>query len=69
MNVIDYITITCNLKNVRLQITFDYMKNVIDYKRLFYDYPMSGKEGQLSHLHVGNVLPHPTFLALNVRKA
>ena len=32
MNVIDYITITCNLKNVRLQITFDYMKNVIDYK-------------------------------------
>ena len=34
MNVIDYITITCNLKNVRLQITFDYMKNVIDYNRL-----------------------------------
>jgi hypothetical protein len=26
MNVIDYITITCNLKNVRLQITSDYMK-------------------------------------------
>jgi hypothetical protein len=26
--------ITCNLKNVRLQITFDYMKNVIDYNRL-----------------------------------
>ena len=26
MNVIDYITITCNIKkNVRLQITFDYM--------------------------------------------
>ena len=25
---------TCNLKNVRLQITFDYMKNVIDYNRL-----------------------------------
>jgi hypothetical protein len=34
MNVIDYLTITCNLKNVRLQITFDYMKNVIDYNRL-----------------------------------
>ena len=34
MNVIGYITITCNLKNVRLQITFDYMKNVIDYNRL-----------------------------------
>ena len=34
MNVIDYITITCNLRNVRLQITFDYMKNVIDYNRL-----------------------------------
>ena len=32
MNVIDYITITCNLNNVRLQITFYYMKNVIDYK-------------------------------------
>jgi hypothetical protein len=32
MNVIDYITITCNLENVRLHITFDYMKNVIDYK-------------------------------------
>jgi hypothetical protein len=28
MNVIDYITITCNLKNGRLQITW---KNVIDY--------------------------------------
>ena len=27
MNVIDYITITCNLKNGRLQITSDYMKN------------------------------------------
>ena len=26
MNVIDYITITCNLKNVRLQITSNYMK-------------------------------------------
>jgi hypothetical protein len=34
MNVIDYITITCNLKNVTLQITFDYMKNVIDYNQL-----------------------------------
>jgi hypothetical protein len=29
MNVVAYIAITCNLKNVRLQITFDYMKNVI----------------------------------------
>ena len=26
MNVIDYMTITCNLKNVQLQITSDYMK-------------------------------------------
>jgi hypothetical protein len=26
MNVIDYIMITCNLKNGRLQITSDYMK-------------------------------------------
>ena len=72
MNVIDYITITCNLKK----------RPITDYIRLYekcnrlqpiritnYDYPMSGKEGQLSHLHVGNVLPHPTFLALNVRKA
>jgi hypothetical protein len=32
MNVIDNITITCNLKNDRLHITSDYMKkNVIDY--------------------------------------
>jgi hypothetical protein len=38
MNVIDYITITCNLKNVRLQITFEYMKNVIDYTD--YDYKL-----------------------------
>jgi hypothetical protein len=44
MNVIDYITITCNLKNGRLQITSDYM---IKYNRLQlititnYDYPMS----------------------------
>ena len=58
MNVINYSTITCNLKkNVRLQITFDYIKKVIDYNRLRlhekcnrlqlititnYDYPMSG---------------------------
>ena len=34
MNVIDYITITCNLKNDRLQISFNYMKNVVDYNRL-----------------------------------
>ena len=26
MNVIDYIAITCNLKNDRLQIKYDYMK-------------------------------------------
>ena len=43
MNVIDYITITCNLKNVRLQITFEYMKNVIDYTD--YDYKL-----QLPHV-------------------
>ena len=34
MNVIDYITITCIIRNVRWQITFNYMKNVIDYNRL-----------------------------------
>jgi hypothetical protein len=34
MNVIDYITITWYLKIVRLQITFDYMENVINYNRL-----------------------------------
>ena len=42
MNAIDYITITYNLKNGRLQITSDYMKNVIDYND--YDYPMSAVE-------------------------
>ena len=34
MNVIDYITITCNLKNVRLQITSDYMKKCNRLQRL-----------------------------------
>ena len=44
MNVIDYITITCNLKNGRLQITCDYMKkcNRLQLIRITnYDYPMS----------------------------
>jgi hypothetical protein len=34
MNVIDYITITCNLQNVRLQITSDYMKKCNRLQRL-----------------------------------
>jgi hypothetical protein len=35
MNVIDYITITCNInKNGRLQITSDYMINAINYNLL-----------------------------------
>ena len=34
MNVIDYITITCNLKNGRLQITSDYMKKCNRLQRL-----------------------------------
>ena len=44
MNVIDYITITCNLKNVRLQITSDYMKKCNRLQLITitnYDYPMS----------------------------
>ena len=45
MNVIDYITITCNLKNGRLQITSDYMKKFNRLQLITianYDYPMSG---------------------------
>ena len=48
MNVIDYITITCNLKNGRLQITSDYMKKCNRLQLITitnYDYPMS-----VSHL-------------------
>ena len=45
MNVIDYITITCNLKkNGRLKITSDYMKkcNRLQLNTITnYDYPMS----------------------------
>jgi hypothetical protein len=41
MNVIDYITITCNLKNGRLQITSDDMKKCnldeISYKKNVFD--------------------------------
>jgi len=45
MNVIDYITITCNLKNGLLQITSDYMKKCNRLQLITstnYDYPMSG---------------------------
>ena len=46
MNVIDYITITCNLKkNGRLQITSYYMKKCNRLQLITitnYDYPMSG---------------------------
>ena len=44
MNVIDYITITCNLKNGWLQITSDYMKKCNRLQLITitnYDYPMS----------------------------
>jgi hypothetical protein len=44
MNVIDYIMITCNLKNGRLQITSDYMKKCNRLQLITitnYDYPMS----------------------------
>ena len=47
MNVIDYIMITCNLKNGRLQITSDYMKKCNRLQLITitnYDYPMSGRE-------------------------
>jgi hypothetical protein len=47
---------------IKLYEEFEDTKGVIIIRR-------SKKERQLSHLHVGNVLPHPTFLALNVRKA
>ena len=50
MDVIDYITITCNLKNGRLQITSDYMKKCNRLQLITitnYDYPMSaGYEGK-----------------------
>jgi hypothetical protein len=51
MNVIDYITITCNLKNGRLQNTSDYMKKCNRLQRITitnYDYPMSGRS-PISH--------------------
>ena len=44
MNVIDYITITCNLKNGWLQITSDYMKKCNRLQLITitnYDYPIS----------------------------
>ena len=44
MNVIDYITITCNLKNGRLQIISNYMKKCNRLQLITitnYDYPMS----------------------------
>jgi hypothetical protein len=48
MNVIDYITITCNLKiNGRLQITSDYKKKCNRLQLITitnYDYPMSASE-------------------------
>jgi hypothetical protein len=43
INVIDYITITCNLKNGQLQITSDYMKKCNRLQLITitnYDYPM-----------------------------
>ena len=47
MNVIDYIMITCNLKNGRLQITSDYMKKCNRLQLITitnYDYPMSASK-------------------------
>jgi hypothetical protein len=44
MNVIDYITIKCNLKNGWLQITCDYMRKCNQLQLITitnYDYPMS----------------------------
>ena len=44
MKVIDYIMITCNLKNGRLQITSNYMKKCNRLQLITitnYDYPMS----------------------------
>jgi hypothetical protein len=47
MNVIDYIMITCNLKNGRLQITSDYMEKCNRLQLITitnYDDPMSGRD-------------------------
>jgi hypothetical protein len=49
MNVIDYITITCNLKNGQLQIPSDYMKKCNRLQLITitnYDYPMSVMNGK-----------------------
>jgi hypothetical protein len=51
MNVIDYIMITCNIKNDQLQITSDYMKKCNRLQLIMitnYDYPMSGLNGYFS---------------------
>jgi hypothetical protein len=57
MNVIDYIMITCNLKNVRLQITSDYMKKCNRLQLITitnYDYPMSGIDKDISRYGLSN---------------
>ena len=49
MNVIDYITITCNKKNVQLQITSDYMIKCNQLQLITitnYDDPMSANQHQ-----------------------
>ena len=56
MNVIDYITITCNKKNVQLQITSDYMIKCNQLQLITitnYDDPMSANQHQ--ELPVGPV--------------
>jgi hypothetical protein len=53
MNVIDYITITCNIKNVRLQITSDYMIQCNQLQLITitnYDDPMSANQDQELHV-------------------
>ena len=53
MNVIDYITITCNIKNVRLQITSDYMIQCNQLQLITitnYDDPMSANQHQELHV-------------------
>ena len=54
MNVIDYITITCNIKKiVLLQITFDYMIKCNQLQLITitnYDDPMSANQHQELHV-------------------
>ena len=58
MNVIDYITITCNLKNGQLQITSDYIKKCNRLQLITitnYDYPMAYSSSSYYVKFIGNL--------------